>query len=113
MGAITGTTHIKTMFSASPGTGKHFIGNAPCSSDDSVTQQNYSLCFFTINNSLYKSPDETGQRREIWGGKRPGNRSPIFLSNDQEIPCPGNQELSERIYTLFPQGYDIKKCTPS
>jgi hypothetical protein len=34
---IGGTTHIKTIFSFSPGIGKHFIGNALCSSDDSVT----------------------------------------------------------------------------
>jgi hypothetical protein len=38
MGNISGTAHIKTLFSLSPVTGKHLIGNAICSSDDFVTQ---------------------------------------------------------------------------
>jgi hypothetical protein len=35
---IRGRTSIKTIFSFSPSTGKHFIGNELSSSDDSVTQ---------------------------------------------------------------------------
>jgi len=38
VGAITGTTLIKTLFSFSPSIDKHLIGKTLCSSDDSVTQ---------------------------------------------------------------------------
>jgi hypothetical protein len=38
MGTINGMTHIKTIFSISPGIGEHFIGNVLCYSDDSETQ---------------------------------------------------------------------------
>jgi len=37
MGAISGTIHIQTIFSLSPGICKHFSAEALCSSDDSVT----------------------------------------------------------------------------
>jgi hypothetical protein len=36
MGTINDMTHIKTMLSFSPGTGKNFIGNALCSSDNII-----------------------------------------------------------------------------
>jgi hypothetical protein len=36
METISDTIHIKMMFSFSPAIGKHFIGNALCSSDGSV-----------------------------------------------------------------------------
>jgi len=45
-GTISGTTHIKTIFSFSSGTGKHFIGNALCSSDDSVTHLIHNFAMF-------------------------------------------------------------------
>jgi hypothetical protein len=48
MGTINGKTHIKTIFSFSQGTGKHFIGNALSSSDGSVKQLIHALHFFTI-----------------------------------------------------------------
>jgi hypothetical protein len=35
---ISGTTHFKTIYSSWTGTHEHFIGNALCSFDDSVTQ---------------------------------------------------------------------------
>jgi len=38
MGTVSGTTHIKTIFSFSPGTGRHLLGNALCRSDDSAIQ---------------------------------------------------------------------------
>jgi len=44
-GTISVTTHIRTIFNASPGIGKYFIGNALCSSDDSVTQLIHILQF--------------------------------------------------------------------
>jgi hypothetical protein len=63
---ISGTTHIKTIFSFSPGTGKHFIGNALCHSDDSVTQLIHILHFFTINvfNKPAEKADETNLENE-------------------------------------------------
>jgi hypothetical protein len=54
MGTTSGTTHIKTMFSFSQGTGQHFIGNDLCISDDSVTQRIHVLQLFTINDVFYK-----------------------------------------------------------
>jgi len=54
MGTISSMTHAKPIFSFSPGTGKHFIGNALCSPDDFVTQLIHILHFFTVNNVFYK-----------------------------------------------------------
>jgi len=48
------TTYIKTIFSISPGTDKHFIGNELCSSDDYVTQLIRILRLLTTNNVFYK-----------------------------------------------------------
>jgi hypothetical protein len=57
-GTISGTTHIKTISSFSPGTDKHCIGNTLCSSDDSVTQLIHILQRFTTKNFfLNKFPD--------------------------------------------------------
>jgi hypothetical protein len=38
MGTISGKIHIMTILSFWPGVAKHFIGDALCSSDASVTQ---------------------------------------------------------------------------
>jgi len=46
-GIISSTTHIKMVLTFWPGTGKHFISNAPCSSDDSVTRLIHMLHFLT------------------------------------------------------------------
>jgi hypothetical protein len=54
MGTISGTAHIKKAFSFSPGTGKHSIDNAFCSSNNSVMQLIYILHFFTTNNVFYR-----------------------------------------------------------
>jgi hypothetical protein len=59
MGTIGGTTHIKTIFSFWTGTGKHFIGNALCSSDDSVMQLTHILKNFTVN--MFKKNKENIQ----------------------------------------------------
>jgi hypothetical protein len=64
MGTISGTTHITTC-SLSPGTGKNFIGNALCSSDDSVTQLSHILHFFTINTVFYKPTEEIIQMKKL------------------------------------------------
>jgi hypothetical protein len=86
MGTISGTTHIKTMFSFSPGTGKHFINNAPGSSDGSVTQLIHVLLY--TNKSLLTKPQKKKSRGSNMKDEGPGNGSPFFLSNDQKIPCP-------------------------
>jgi hypothetical protein len=62
MGTISGTTHIKTIFSFSPGKGKHFIRNALCSSDDYVIQLSHILHFSSTNYVFYNLPEE-----KIWG----------------------------------------------
>jgi hypothetical protein len=38
----SGTTHIKTLFSFSPGTGRHFTGNALCNSADCYANHSHS-----------------------------------------------------------------------
>jgi hypothetical protein len=58
MGTISGTTHITTIFSFSPGTGKHFIGNALSSSEDSVKQLLQILHFLAIKKAFYKLSEE-------------------------------------------------------
>jgi len=63
MGTISGTTHIKMIFSFSPSNGKHFIGNTHCSSDNSVKQHIHVLHFFMTKNVLYNFPEEKIQRR--------------------------------------------------
>jgi anti-anti-sigma regulatory factor len=67
MGTIIGTIHIKTIFSLSPSTGKRFIGNVLCSSDDSVTQLIHILHFLTIENIFHKHSEDTSRRvKSVW-----------------------------------------------
>jgi len=47
---IMGTTHIKTIFIFSPGTGKHFFGNVSCSSEGSVTKL---ICILHLVRTIY------------------------------------------------------------
>jgi hypothetical protein len=58
-GAISDTTHIKTIFSFWTSIGKHFIGNAGCSSDDSLTKLIHILHFCIINNIPCKPQKKT------------------------------------------------------
>jgi hypothetical protein len=53
MGTTGVTTHITTIFSFSPGTGKHFFGNALFSCDD-CHASHLHLHFFTKNSVFYK-----------------------------------------------------------
>jgi hypothetical protein len=76
MGTITGRTHINMTFSFWTASGKHFIGNALCSSDDSVTQLIHIFHSSTISNVFYKPPEEKIQRSRIWRGGGDGNGSP-------------------------------------
>jgi hypothetical protein len=96
MGPISGTTRIKTIFSFSPGTGKHFIGNAFCNSDDSVTQHIHILHFFTTNGVLYKRQEE--KNPEELNLENEGTREwvSLFLSNDQETTCPERHDPDGR-----------------
>jgi hypothetical protein len=55
IGTTSDMTHIKIIFSFSPGNVKRFIGKTLCSSDDSVTQLIHILQFFTIK-MLFISP---------------------------------------------------------
>jgi len=55
-GTISAMTHIKMIFSFSPDTTKHFIGNVLCSCDDSVTELINILYLFMINNIFLQTP---------------------------------------------------------
>jgi len=113
-GTISSTTHIKTIFSLSPGTDQHFIANGLCNSDDSVMQLVHILHFFMINNVFYK-PRRKGA---VNCGER-GAREwvPLLLSNAQGTPCPERHKQgrsSEVVHHLtgnvFPRGHDAKHC---
>jgi hypothetical protein len=97
MGTISGTTHIQTIFSFSPGTGKHFTDNALCSPDDFVMQLIHILHLFMII-FFYKLPEGKIQS-QIWrmgGGGEVREWVPLFLSNNQETPCPETYEHDRR-----------------
>jgi hypothetical protein len=89
MSTNSGTTHIKTIFSLLPGIGKYFIGNAHCSSDEFVMQLIHMFQFFTIN--IHKKFRESSLEN-----KRTGERIPLFLTSDQEIPGPERHEHDGR-----------------
>jgi hypothetical protein len=67
-GTISGTTHIKTIFSFSPGmeSTSYFLGNAIRRSDSSLTQPFHILYFFIINNIL-SNPKKKNSRGLIFG----------------------------------------------
>jgi hypothetical protein len=79
-------------------TGKHFIGNALCSSDNFLTELFKILHLFTINNGLHKTPEgkARGVKSEERCVQRMGPPSP-FISNDQETPCPERQEHDGKV----------------
>jgi hypothetical protein len=74
--------NLKMIFSFSPGTGKYFIGNALFSSDDSVMHLLHILYLLTINNAIYKPPEEKIQRRQILEEEGAREWVPLFLSNN-------------------------------
>jgi len=47
MDTVSGMTHIKMIFSFSPGVSKHFIGNPLCSSNNPVKQPNLIFSLFS------------------------------------------------------------------
>jgi len=83
MVTISGTTHIKTILSFSPGTGEHFIGNKLHSSDKSDVQFIHILHLFMVNSVTFKpSPEESNMENE-WDQRM----VPVVLSNDKGTPC--------------------------
>jgi hypothetical protein len=64
MGTISGTTHIKTIFSFSSGTGNYSSGNAFSSSEDSVKQLIHILHKQSLLQTLRKNPDESNLENE-------------------------------------------------
>jgi len=66
MDTISGVTHVKMLLTVPPVTGKCFIDNAFCSTDDSVTQLIHISHFFKISSVLYKAPEEKIQRSQIY-----------------------------------------------
>jgi hypothetical protein len=89
MGTISGTTHLKAIFSFLPSTGEDFIGNTFCSSNNSFMQLNHILHLFLINSIFYKRPKdlENARAKEL---------GPLFLSNGQKTPCPEGHEHGGR-----------------
>jgi hypothetical protein len=80
MDTISGTTHIKTIFSFWTGDVRNFIGNALCISNDSVTQLihtvYFSIIISVVSNLRNKYP-------VYWNLENEGTRywSPLFLFN--------------------------------
>jgi hypothetical protein len=119
MGTISGTTHIKTIFSFSPGTGRNLIGNALCNSDDSVTQLIHILHFLTIECVYYKpqkkisSGVKSGERGDQGiGPPLPSQRWGNSLSREARIQRGGGGG-GEWGRKLFPRGHDVRQCSPS
>jgi hypothetical protein len=96
MSTISGMTHIKTTFSFSPGTGKHFIGN------QSAFLMILSCSSFTLHcslfhdNVLYKPPEEKLQMNQIWPGNESHSSYPMF----RKFPVQKGTSMTEvRWYT--------------
>jgi len=107
--------HTSRLYCFLPGIGKHFIGNALCSSDDYVTQFIHIFRFFAINNIFYKQSENP----KVSNLENKGAREwvPLFPPNDQEIPCPERHEhdgrsvvhhLTGKLYSL---GKYAKHCS--
>jgi hypothetical protein len=78
-----------TISSFSPGIGKHFIGNALCCNS-------FTFCTLSQYDVLYKLPEKI-QRSQYWGTMDPGNGSPIFLYNNQEVPVHKGMTMTEEL----------------
>jgi hypothetical protein len=105
--------HIKMIFSFLPRTDKHIAGNTLHSSDNSVMQLIQLLHFFVT--CLYKPAEERIQNSQIWLMRGARKWVSLFLSNDEEVPCPKRHEYSLRSEVvhqltgkLLPQGRDTK-----
>lgn len=94
IGITSGTTHIKTILSSSPGSGKHFTGNIFCSSDDSVMQFIHILHLFMIN--VFYKPCKKKIQSQLWRLRGPGDGGPLSITNNQEAPCPERHEHNNR-----------------
>jgi hypothetical protein len=96
MGTISGTTHIKTIFSFWTGVGKHFIGNALCRSADSFTQLIRVFHSFTLGNFFYKHTEMSNMENE-------GPKECVlpFVTNDQKTPCADRQEQDRKIQVVL------------
>jgi hypothetical protein len=102
-----------------PGIGKYFIGSALCNSENSVNL--FTFCTFCdklclLQTSRRKNVEELNLENERGGQVM----DPLFLSNDQEIPCPERHECDRRsemvhhlIGKLLPQVHDAKQHSPS
>jgi hypothetical protein len=74
VGTMSGITHIKTIFSFLPGTGKHVTGNTLCSSNDCHATHSYLALFH--DNAFYKILEEKSKEVKSGGKGRPENGSP-------------------------------------
>jgi hypothetical protein len=103
----SGTTHIKTIFSFSPGTGMRLIGNAFCSSDDSVTQLIHILHFFTINIVFYNTLKSKSGELDGQGMVTPLTIQPLgnSLSRRRERGVVSKMEYHPT-GKLLPRGHD-------
>jgi hypothetical protein len=118
MGTISGTTHMKAILSSLPGTGKHFVGNELCSSDDSVTQLIHILQFFKI--FCFTNPQKKISRGVKSGELEARKYAPLSLSNDQKTSCPESHKHDGRYRVVHrltgkvcPYEHDAKQCSPS
>jgi hypothetical protein len=86
MDTITGTTDMKMIFSFSPVTGSHFIGNALCSSDDSVTQLLHILQLCMIKKCLLQTTRRKNPKEKILEKEEQGN--------GPTLSCPTSRKLT-------------------
>jgi hypothetical protein len=84
------------IFSFFPCTGKYFIGNVLCSADDFVMHLIPILHFFSINSALYKPQKKRSIEESYLENKGASERVSLFLSIDEETPCPERHEHNGR-----------------
>jgi len=102
----SGTTHIKKIFTFSPGNGISLVMHAAALRCH-ATHSHFAL--FMINNGLYKRSEKRNPEESDLENEGAREWVPLFLPNDQETPCPGRHEYDGRcevmhhlIGTLFP-----------
>jgi len=85
MSSISGTTHIQTIFSMWPVSGRHFTCNAFCSSNDSDTQLTF-FTFSTVDDVFSKLREDRIQMSEVWWTRGPENGSPLSYPPMRKFP---------------------------
>jgi hypothetical protein len=97
MGTISGTTHIRTVFSFSPGIGRHFTGNELCSSDDSFNTTLSHLVLIYDKQCLLLIPEAKIQSNQVWRMREPENGCPSSYPVIRKFPVQKDTNMMGRV----------------